>query len=279
MESCADEKKNLRGGEGEAENAEDFLAHNACENRAEHHAEEGGEIGNDGMEGKIIRSVLVGQIDIWQRGRDGSRRYAEDMLKETDGNVEPDGVCRDEGVSVIGCRVEDQDDSERAEPIMSGDQLFPHIREEDEEKEIRGVDAVAKRIADADVLKDIGVKGCIGEVERKRIGSGNQDRAEEALILEGKCKDIGEFRARFFCVRKFFRNQPDQTVDNGERKRDESDGDEHCGFLSRSFERVTDGGNDERDSKRDGAVDAACGIEIVYADVIRQEVCVPCGKA
>ena len=279
LERCADEKKNLRGGEWKAENAEDFLAHDACENRAEHHAEEGGEVGDDGVEGKVIRSVLIGQIDIGQRGRDGSRRNAEDMLEEADGNVEPDSVCRDEGVSVIGCRVENQNNGKRAEPIMSGDQLFPHIREEDEKKEIRGVDAVAERIADANVLKDIGVEGCVGEVERECIGGGNQDRAEKTLILEGERKNIGKFCVRFFCVRKFLRNQPDQAVNHGKRKCDESDGNEHCGFLRRSLERVTDGGNDKRDGKCDGTVDAACGIEIVYADIIRQEICVPRGKA
>ena len=60
LEGRADEKKDLRGGERKVENAENFFAHDACEYRTEHHAEECGEIGNDGVEGKIVRSVLIG---------------------------------------------------------------------------------------------------------------------------------------------------------------------------------------------------------------------------
>ena len=60
LERRADEQKDLRGGERKVENAENFFAHDACEYRTEHHAEECGEIGDDGVEGKIVRSVLIG---------------------------------------------------------------------------------------------------------------------------------------------------------------------------------------------------------------------------
>ena len=279
MECRADEEKNLRGGERKAENAENALAHDTCEDRAEHHAEKGCEVGDDGVERKIIRSILIGQIDIGQGGGDGSRCNTENVLRKSYRDIKPNGVCRHEGVSIISGGVEQKHDGKRAEPIMSGDQFFPHIREEDEEKEISRVDAVAERIADANVLKDVCVKSRIGEVEREGIGSGNQNCAEKAFIFEGECEDIGKL---CFCrgrVGKFLRNQPDQAVDDGKREGNESDGNEHGLFLRGILQAVTDGGNRERDGKRDGAVDAACGIEIVYTNVIRQEVCIPGGKA
>ena len=279
MEHRADEQKDLRGGERKAENAENAFTHYACEDCAEHHTEEGCKVGDDGVERKIVRSVLVGQVDIGQGGRDGSRCNTENVLRKSYRDVKPYGVRRYERVSVISGGVKQKHDGKRAEPIMLGDQLFPHIREENEEKKIRRVDAVAERIADADVLKDICVEGCIGEVERECIGGGDQDRAEEAFVFERKCEDIGKLCFRHGRVGKFFRDQPDQAVDDGKREGDESDGDEHRLFLRGILQAVADCGNRERDSKRDGAVDATCGIEIVYADVIGQEVCVPGRKA
>ena len=279
MKCRAGKEQDLRGGEGITENHEKTVAHKAREDRAEHHAEESGEVGNDRVEGKIIRSVLVGQIDIRQGGHDGTRRNAQHVLRKTDGDIKPDGVRRYEGIRVIGCRVDQKHDGKRAEPIMTGDQLFPHIREEDEEKEVSGVDAVTERIADADVLQNISVEGCIGEVERKGIGGGDEDRAEEALISERKGEDIGKFRFCRRCIGEFLRNQPDHTVHDGKREGDESDGDEHGAFLRGSLERVSDGGNGKRDGKRDGAVDAACGVKIIHTDVIGQEIRVPCREA
>ena len=130
MECRTEKEQDLRGGKGVSENAENALAHKAREKRAEHHAEKCGKIGNDRMEGKIIRAILIGQIDVGERGHDGARCNAENVLRKTDGDVKPDGVCRYEGISVIGGGVKNQHDGKRAEPIMSGDQLFPHIRKE-----------------------------------------------------------------------------------------------------------------------------------------------------
>ena len=56
----ADEKQDLRAGEGVSEYGNDIVAHKARERRTEHHAEECGEISDDGVEGKIVRSVLIG---------------------------------------------------------------------------------------------------------------------------------------------------------------------------------------------------------------------------
>lgn len=279
MKCRAGKEQDLRGGEGITENHEKTVAHKAREDRAEHHAEESGEVGNDRVEGKIIRSVLVGQIDIRQGGHDGTRRNAQHVLRKTDGDIKPDGVRRYEGIRVIGCRVDQKHDGKRAEPIMTGDQLFPHIREEDEEKEVSGVDAVTERIADADVLQNISVEGCIGEVERKGIGGGDEDRAEEALISERKGEDIGKFRFCRRCIGEFLWNQPDRAVHDRKREGDESDGDEHGPLLRRALEAVTDGGNGKRNGKGDGAVDAACGVKIIHTDVIGQEIGVPGRKA
>ena len=69
------------------------------------------------------------------------------------------------------------------------------------------------------------------------------------------------------------------TVDDRKRKGDESDDDEHGELMLRSRERVSDCGYDQRDGERNGAVDTACGVEIVNAHVVGQEICVPCGKS
>ena len=247
--------------------------------RAEHHAEKCGEVGNDGMERKIIRSVFVGQIDIRQGRHDGSRCDAEHVLGKPNGDIKPNGICRNERIGVIGCRVEDQNDGERAEPIMLGDQLLPHIGEEDKEQKRRGVDAVAERIADTYVIQNVGVERGIRNIERKRISSGDHDRAEKTSVFEGKRKDIGKFRARFRGVRKFLWNQPDRAIYDGKRKGDEADGDEHGSFLRCIFQAIADCGNGKRNREGDGTVDAAGGIEIIHADVIGQKICIPCGKA
>ena len=279
LQRCADEQKDLRGGKRITENADDGFSHDFREDRAEHHAEKCGEVGNDGMERKIIRSVFVGQIDIRQGRHDGSRCDAEYVLRKAYGNIKPNGICRNERIGVIGCRMEDQNDGERAEPIMLGDQLLPHVGEEDKEQKIRGVDAVAERIADADVIQNIGVKRGVRNVERERISGGDHDRAEKAFIFEGEREDIGKFRARFRGVRKFLWNQPNRAIHDGKRESDESDGDEHGSFLRSIFQAVSDCGNGKCDGEGDGAVDAACGIEIIHADVVGQEIRIPCGKA
>ena len=231
------------------------------------------------MERKVICSVFIGQIDVRQGRHDGARRHAEYVLGEADGDIEPDSVCRNEGIRVIGCRVENQHDGKRAEPIMSGNQLLPHIGEEDKEQKIRGVDAVAERIADADVVKDIRVERCVGEIECERIRCGDQNCAEKAFVFEGKCEDIGKFCFRCGCIGEFLRNQPDHAVYDCKSEGDESDGDEHRSFLRGVFQTIADCGNCERNGKRDGAVDTACGIEIIYANVIRKKICVPGGKS
>lgn len=273
------EKQNLCAGEGVSENGDDLISHPTRKERTEHHAEERCHIGDNGVERKVIRAVFIGEIDIRKRGHDRTCCDTQNMLREADDNVQPDCVCRDEGIRVIRQRVDDQDDGKRAEPIEFGDQAFPHIREEDEKQEIRRVDTVTKRITDADVFQYVCVERCVGQVQRERICGGDQDCAEEAFFLKGECENIGKLGARGFCVRKFSRDEPDDTVHDGERKRDISDGDQHRFFLGGVLERVADGGNHEREDISKRAVDTACGVEIVHAYVIGQEVCVPGGKA
>ena len=231
------------------------------------------------MEGEVVGSVLVGQIDVGQRGHDRARGNAEDVLGETDNDIEPNCVRCDEGVRVIGRRVYEKHDGKRAEPIAFGDEPLPHSREEKEEKEVGGVNAVTERIAYAYVLENVCVECCVGQVESEGIGRSDEDRAQKTLVFYGEGEDIGEFRSRLGRVGEFLRNEPDRAVDDGEGERDESDGDEHGKLLRCAGERVADRGNGERDRKGDGAVYAACGVEIVHAHVIGQEVCVPCRKA
>lgn len=274
-----DEKQDLRAGKGISENGNDAFAHKAREYRTEHHAEECRHIGNDGVEREIVRPILIGQIDIGERGHDRARGNAEDVLRKADDDVEPNGVRRYEGICVIRGGMDEQHDGKCTEPIMLRYQPFPHIRKEDEKQKIRGVDAVTKRIADADVLQNVGVERSIGQIERKGICGGDQDRAEEALALEGEREDIGKLGARGLCIGKFLRDEPNEAVKDGERKRDISDGDQHRLLLRCILERITDGGNDEREDICKGAIDAACGIEIVHAHVFGQKIGIPCGKA
>ena len=139
----ASEEKDLRRGEGVSENGKNLLAHQAREYRSRHHAEKCGEVGDDRVEGKIVRSVLVGKIDVRQGGHDRSRCDTEHVLGEAHDDVEPYCVSRDEGVGVIRSGVNNKDDRKGAEPIMSGDELLPHTGEEDKEEEVGCVDAVA----------------------------------------------------------------------------------------------------------------------------------------
>ena len=122
----ADKEKNLCRGEGIAENGNDPISHKARERRACHHTEEGGEVGDDGVEGEVIGSVLIGQIDVGKRGHDRTRRNAEDVLGESHHDVEPYGICRDEGICVISSGVDEKHDRKGAEPIVLGNELLPH---------------------------------------------------------------------------------------------------------------------------------------------------------
>ena len=279
MRKRTDEKQDLRRGEGITENGENVFSHKTRERRTCHHAEERGEVGNDGVEGEVIGSVLVGQIDIGQRCHDRSRGNAEDVLGKADGDVEPDGIRRDEGIRVIGGGVDEKHDGERAEPIMPRDQLLPHIREENKEQKVGCVDAVAERIADADVIENVCVERCVGQIEREGIGCGDEDGAQKTLVFERKREDVGKLCFRLGRVRKFLGNKPDHAVNDGKRERDESDGDEHGELLRRTRKRIADRGNDERDGEGDGGVYAARGVEVVHAHVVGQEVGVPCGEA
>ncbi len=253
----ADEKKDLRAGKRISENEKDIFSHQACECCAEHHAEKCRHIGNDGVERKIIRSVFIGQIDIGQGGHDRARCNTEHMLGEANDNIEPDRICRYKGIGVIRGGVQDENDRKRTEPIMPRYQPFPHFREEDEKEEIRRVDTVAERITDADVFQNVSVKRCIGEVKRKGICGGDQDRAEKTLLFKGEREDIGKLCASSLCIGKFFGNEPNKTIDDGKRESDISNDCQHCELVGRARERVADGGNDEGDDVCKGAVDTA----------------------
>ena len=279
MRKRADEKQDLRGGEGITENGENVFSHQTSKRRACHHAEEGCKVGDDGVEGEVIGPILVGQIDIGQRCHDRSRGNAENVLGEADGDVEPDGIRRDERIRVIGGGVDEKHDGERAEPIMPRDQLLPHIREENKEQKVSRVDAVAERIADADVIENVCVERCVGQIEREGIGCGDEDGAQKTLVFERKREDVGKLCFCFGRVRKFLGNKPDHAVNDGKRKRDESDGDEHGKLLRRARKRIADRGNDKRDGEGDGGVYAARRVKVVHAHVVGQEVSVPCGKA
>lgn len=122
-----DKEQDLCRGEGIAENGNDPISHEARERRACHHTEEGGEVGDDGVEGEVIGSVLVGQVDVRQGGHDRTRRNAEDVLGESHHDVEPYGIRRDEGICVISGSVNEKHDCKGAEPIMPGNEPLPHI--------------------------------------------------------------------------------------------------------------------------------------------------------
>ena len=80
------------------------------------------------------------------------------------------------------------------------------------------------------------------------------------------------------CVGIFFGNDPDQTVDHGECECGKADDGQGKELMLGACYVIADDGNDERYGKGDGAVDAACGIEIIDAYVIGKEVGIPCGK-
>ena len=142
------------------------------------------------MEGKIIRAVCFGQVDIRQGREDRACCHTQNMLGEAHDDIKPNGVCRDEGIHEEGRRVEKHHDGQRAIPIELGDQLFPHRREEDEEKEIGGVDTVAKRVADADVMRNVGVQRCIGQVRGKGICCRDEDGEEKFLFLKWQNENL-----------------------------------------------------------------------------------------
>lgn len=274
----AREEEDLCAGERKSENVQNAFSHEARKYRTDHHTEERGKVRKNGMEGKVIRAVLFGEVNVRERRHDGVHNDAQNVLREAYGYVKPDGICRYEGVCKIRCSLHEQAEAARTEPIMLGDELFPHRREEDEEKEIRCIDAVTKRVADADI-ENVSVKGCVGKVGNEGVGRCDQDRAKKTLVFEGKRENIGKLGFRCGCVRKFLRNEPDQTVDHRKEEGDISNGRQHEKLVRCTHELVTDEGNDECDGKRNGAVDTAgCG-EVVHTHVIRQEVCVPCGEA
>lgn len=274
----AREEKDLCAGERKTEDVQSAFAHEARKYRTDHHAEERGKVRKNGVEGKVICAVFLGKVNVRERRHDGVHNDTHYVLRETDGYVKPDGFCRYEGVGKIRCGLHKQAETARTEPIMLGNKLFPHRREEDEEKEIRCVDTVTKRIADTDI-ENVSVKGCVGKVGNEGIGRRDQNRAKKTLVFEGKRENVGKLG--FCCggVRVFLRNEPDQTVDHRKEERDVSNGCQHEKLVRCAHELVADEGNDERDGKRNGAVNTAgCG-EVVHAHVIRQEVCVPCGEA
>ncbi len=245
------------------------------ENGTDHHADENREVGKNRMEREIIRAIRFGQMNVRQGREDRARCHAEDMLREANDDVKPEGVCRDERIHKESCRVEQHDDGQRAEPIELGDELFPHRREEDEEKEIGGVDAVAKRVAHADVLQNVSVQGCVGKVCGKRICRRDENGEQKFLFLKGQGKDIGKLCARGGGVREFLRDKKDKAVNSGERIRDKTNDRQHQKLVLSACHLIADGGNDERDEKREKAIDTARRVEIVDAHVFGQEVCMP----
>ena len=274
----AREEKDLCAGEGKSENVQNAFSHEAREYCTDHHTEECGKVRENGMEGKVICAVFLGKVNVRERCHDGVHNDTQNVLREADGYVKPDGFCRYEGVGKICRSLHEQAESACTEPIMLGNELFPHRREEDEEKEVCRVDTVTKRVADTDI-ENVGIKSCVGKVGNEGIGRRDQDRAEKTLVFKGKCENIGKLGFGCGGVRKFLRNEPDQTVDHRKEERDISNGCQHEKLVRCTHELVADEGNDERDGERDGAVDAAGRGEVVHAHVIRQEVCVPCGKA
>ncbi len=139
---------------------------------------------------------------------------------------------------------------------MLGNEFFPHRREEDEEKEIRRVDAVTKRIADTDLIY-IYVEGRVGKIGNEGIRCGNEDRAEEATVFEGKCENIGKLG---FCrdgIGVFLRNKPNKTVHDGERKRDITNQRQHEKLVWCIAQAIPDKGEEKRDGKGDSTIDTA----------------------
>ena len=216
-------------------------------------------------------------MNVRQRREDRAGGNAQYVLRKTDGDVKPQRIRGDEGIHEKCCRVDQNDDCQRAEPIELGDELLPHRREEDEEEEVRRVDAVAKGVADADVLQDIGVEGGVGEVRCKGIACTDQDSQQKSLFLKGQGEDIGKLRFGNGRVRVFLRQKKDETVYDGEGKRDKTNDRQHEKLVLGARHLVTDRGNDEGDEEGDEAVDAACGVKIVYTDVLGEEIRVPCG--
>ena len=91
---CTCEKKDLCAGEAEPENVQYLIAHKACEGGTDHHAEECGKVCKDRMEREIIGSVLIGEIDVWERCHDGIHYNAHDVLSKANDDVQPNGIRR-----------------------------------------------------------------------------------------------------------------------------------------------------------------------------------------
>lgn len=152
------------------------------------------------------------------------------------------------------------------------------MREKNKEEKIGSVDSVAKGITDANIVRNVYVKRCVGEVGCEGICRGDHNGAEKTLVFKRERKNIGKLGAGFGCVWKFFWNEPDYAVDHSKGKCGESNNRQNEKFMLGSRDFVADDGNDQRDCKGDGTVDTAGGIKIVDAHMIGQEVCVPGGK-
>ena len=248
-----------------------------CEDRAEHQRQEYRDIGYDRMEGEVVGAVRFRQMNVRQGRKDRAGRYAQNVLRKADGDIKPQRICGDKGIHEIGSRMDQYDNCQRAEPIELGDELFPHRREEDEEEEIRRVDAVAKRVADADVLKDVGIECGVGEVCREGVTGADQNGQQEFLFLEGKSENVGKLCFGNGCVGVFLRQKKDETVYDGECKCDKTNDRQHEKLVLGACHLIADRGNDEGDKEGDEAVDTARSIKIVYANMLGKEVCMPCG--
>ncbi len=174
------------------------------------------------MEREIVRAVCFRQMYVRQGREDRAGCHAEDMLREAHDDIKPESICRDERIHEERRRVDQYDNGERTIPIELGDELFPHRREEDEEKEIGGVDTVTKRIADADILQNVSVKCRVGQVCGKGICCRDQNGEQEFLFLERQYENIGKLCACGCGVRELFRNEKNEAVNCGECKCDET---------------------------------------------------------
>ena len=276
------EEQELRAAEGVSEEGDAArvavaVCKEVCEDRAEHQRQEYRNVGYDRMEREVIGAVRFRQVNVRQRGEDRAGRYAQNVLRKADGDIEPQRICRDKGIHEIGGRVDQHDNCQRAEPIKLGDELLPHRREEDEEEEIRCVDAIAKCVADADVLQDIGIECGVGKVCCEGITGADQNGQQEFLFLKRKGENVGELGFGNGCVGVFLRQKKDETVDDGERKCNKTNDRQHEELVLGACHLIADRGNDESNEEGDEAVDAARGIKIVYANVLGKEICVPCG--
>ena len=190
------EKQDLRAGESGAEDipCAGAMLHIGGKHRSEHHAEEYGHVGNDGMERHVIGAVLFRQVDIGERCDDGIHHDAEYVLQKPDDDVQPNGIRRDEHIHVIGDGLHQHRECECPEPIMLCDKFFPYFRKEYEKQEIKGVDGIGQRVLHAGSvqhLQYIRIERRVWEICGERIGGSDQDRQKKALVFDRKDKDIG----------------------------------------------------------------------------------------